>query len=78
MSLNMIGYGLSQLIEDEETPARMLGPLEALKQNTTFAAELKDTPPQKKQKKLPKIKKEEKQEYFEPIEMKRDPVELEN
>ena len=44
MFLTMIGCGLSQLIQDEDTPARMLGPLEALKHNTTFSSEDEDVP----------------------------------
>ena len=44
MFLTMIGCGLSQLIQDEDTPARMLGPLEALKHNTTLSYEDEDVP----------------------------------
>ena len=76
MFLTMIGCGLSKLIEDEDTPERMLGPLEALKHNTTFSSEDEDVLSQKKRRKLPNIQKALKQneEYFEHDEMKREPM----
>ena len=79
MLLTTIGCGLSHMIEDEDTPARMLGSLKALKHYTTFSSgsEDKDAPPKKKRKKLQKIPKVEKQdqEYFEYDEIKMEPVE---
>ena len=65
MSLKIVESGLSQLIEDEDTPMTMLGSLKALKDCTRFLAEDKDLQPQRKRNKLLKIKKEPKQEYFE-------------
>ena len=53
MLLTTIGCGLSRLIEDEETPATMLGSLKALKHFTTFSTEdkvLVPCAPQKKRK----------------------------
>merc|ERR1719430_1293320 len=55
MLLTTIGCGLSQLIEDEETPATMLGSLKALKHYTTCPAKDKDAPPKKRLKKIPKV-----------------------
>ena len=72
----MIESGLSQLIQDEDTPVTMLGPLKALKHNTTFSSEDEDAPSQRKTRKLPKIQKalKQKEEYFEHDEMKREPM----
>ena len=78
MLLTTIGCGLSQLIEDEETPATMLGSLKALKHFTTFSTEdkvLVPCAPQKKRK-IPEVEKQD-QEYFEYNEMKMEPMEHE-
>merc|ERR1719350_446473 len=65
----MIGFGLTQLIEDEETPETMLGSLKALKHYTRFPAEDKGAPPHKKRRKLQKMQK---------VEIIDEPVEYEN
>ena len=78
MLLTTIGCGLSQLIEDEETPATMLGSLKALKHFTTFSTEEKvlvSCAPQKKRK-IPEVEKQD-QEYFEYDEIKMEPMEHE-
>ena len=64
ISLTIIESGLSQLIEDDDTPVTMVGALKALKQYTKSTAEDKDLQPtgQKFREKIPKV---EKQEYFE-------------
>ena len=77
MFLTMVGFGLSQLIEDEETPVTMLGSLKALKHYTTFTAKDEDKQSQQKRKKLQKIQKVVKEEYFEFNEVKNEPVEHE-
>ena len=74
MFCKIIESGLSQLIEDEDTPATMLGSLRALKQYTTSSSEDAE-PPQAKRMKLQNIPKVQKQEYFEYDEIKREPVE---
>ena len=75
MFLTMIGCGLSQLIQDEETPLTMLGSLKALKHYTKFSSDEKDMTPQKKRKKVQQILKVEKQEqeHFEYDEIKGEP-----
>ena len=74
MFCKIIESGLSQLIEDEDTPTTMLGSLRALKQYTTSSSEDAE-PPQAKRMKLQNIPKVQKQEYFEYDEIKREPVE---
>ena len=71
MLLTTIGCGLSQLIEDEETPETMRGPLKVLKHYTKF--EDKDAAPPKK---IIKVEKQD-QEYFEYDDTKREPMESE-
>ena len=74
MFCRIIERGLSQLIEDEDTPATMLGSLRALKQYTTSSFE--DTEPsQAKRTKSQNKLKVQKQEYFEYDEIKHEPVE---
>ena len=78
MFRTIIESGLSQLIQDEDTPVTMLGSLKALKHYTTSSSVDCDMQPQrKKRKKHPKIQKVVKQEYFEYDEIKREPVEPE-
>ena len=76
MFLAMIECGLSQLIEDEDTPVTMLGSLKSLKHYTTFSSEEKDTSSKRKKRKFPKIEelKQEDQEYFEQDQIKSEPV----
>ena len=71
MLLTTIGSGLSQLIEDEETPETMRGPLKVLKHYTKF--EDKDAAPPKK---IIKVEKQD-QEYFEYDDTKKEPMESE-
>ena len=74
MFCRIIERGLSQLIEDEDTPATMLGSLRALKQYTTSSSEYTE-PPQAKRTKSQNKPKVQKQEYFEYNEIKHEPVE---
>ena len=71
MFLTMIDSGLSQLIQDEETPETMRGPLKVLKHYTKF--EDKDATPPKK---IIKVEKQD-QEYFEYDDTKKEPMESE-
>ena len=75
MSLTIIENGLSQLIEDEDTPVTMLGSLKALKLFTTSSTEGKDIQHPRKRKKLVNIQREVKQEeYFEHNDVKSEPL----
>ena len=79
MFRTIIKSGLSQLIEDEDTPVTMLGSLRVLKQYTTSSSEDIENPVQRKRTKLPNILKEMKQdqEYFEHDEIKSEVMEHE-
>ena len=76
MFRTIIESGLSQLIQDEDTPVTMLGSLKALKHFTTSSSVDCDVQPQRKRKKHRKIQKLVKQKYLEYDEMKQEPVEL--
>ena len=66
MSMSINQNGLSQLIEDEDTPVTMLGAMKALEQFTTSSAEYTTLQPARKRQKF--------QEYFEYYDVKREPV----